>query len=43
MKSEKSLILIEIGYEKVTTDNKFFDVTKFCFDGENRDYYGGSL
>ena len=34
MKSEKSLILIEIGYEKVTTDNKFFDTTEFCFDGE---------
>ena len=43
MKSEKSLILIEIGYEKVTTDNKFFDTTEFCFDGENRDYYGRNL
>lgn len=43
MKSEKCLILIENENEKITTDNKFFDTTEFCFDGENRDYYGRNL
>ena len=43
MKSEKSLILIEIENEKITTDNKFYDVTEFYFDGENRNHYRGSV